>query len=451
MAKEISRRTLLKTMGGAALTLPFLELTSGRAYAQAGAPQRLVVFQHPMGMVMDAWRPQGGERDFVLHDILAPLEPYRDRLNIIDGVSNKVAPLNELSDGHNSAARTLLTCMPFHESMTPDGQLLPGPQQRDVGFPGGPSVDQVVANDISTGRRFKSVDFMIGGTEIGQYQIFSAGRNDPVLGTADPRVLFDRLFADVVGEDTTPIAMIRKKRGSVLDAVKRSYEGLSSRMGREDRLRLEAHTTKLRELEQRIYSGGSMCSAPVVALQPNYNPNDSNFDDVSAEILIEEAVMALSCDLTRVVTLQFTQGEGPRFPWLGVDIPGQWSNWHTMIHEARNIGGRPAMVAAMTWYTSMFARLLERMSTVSDGNGTLLENSLVLWISDFGEGDAHNTENLPIVLAGGLGGRLQTGRYLRFQDRTTGDLFTSILNLFGNPAAKFGWESLCRGPLPGIA
>ncbi len=438
-------------MGGAALTLPFLEYTSGRAYAQAGPPQRLVVFQHPMGMVMDAWRPQGGERDFILHDILAPLEPYRDQLNIIEGLSNRVAPLNQLSDGHNSAARSLLTCMPFHESLSADGRLLPASQQSDNGLAAGPSIEQVIANDISVGRRFKTVDFMIGGTEIGQFQIFSAGRNDPVIGTADPRVLFDRLFSEVVGDDTTPIAMIRKKRASVLDVVRKSYEGLSSRMGREDRIRLEAHTTKVRELEQRIFSGGQMCSAPVVALQPGYNPNDSNYDDVSAEILIEEAVMALSCDLTRVVTLQFTNGEGPRFPWLGVNIPGQWSNWHTMIHEARNIGGRDAMVAAMTWYTRMFARLLERMATVTDGSASLLENSLVLWVSDFGEGDAHNTENLPIVLAGGLGGRLQTGRYLKFPGRSTGDLYTSLLNLFGNPATCFGWGDMCRGPLPGIA
>ncbi|MEQ9502242.1 MAG: DUF1552 domain-containing protein [Deltaproteobacteria bacterium] len=451
MAKGIDRRTLLKSFGTAALALPFLELTRGEAYAQAGAPQRLVVFQHPMGMIMDAWRPTGGERDFVLHDILAPLEPFRDQLNIIDGVSNVVAPLNALSDGHNSAARTLMTCMPYHENLTADGSLLPQSQQRDDGLAGGPSIEQVIANDISASRRFKTIDFMIGGREIGQAQIFSAGRNDPVIGTADPRELFDRLFAEVAGNNETPIAKIRNKRGSVLDVVRQSYEGLSSRMGRADRLRLEAHTDKVRELEQRIYSGGRACSPPTVSLPGNYNPEASDFDDVSADILIEEAVMSLSCDLTRVVTLQFTNTEGPRFPWLGVDIPGRWSNWHTMIHEARNIGGRDAMVAAMTWYTQMFASLLQRMATTTDGNASLLENSLVLWISDFGEGDAHNTMDLPIILAGGLGGRLQTGRYLKFPGRTTGDLFTSILNLFGNPATCFGWNERCTGPLPGIA
>lgn len=450
MTKGINRRTLLKTMGGAAAALPFLEYTSGKAYAQAGAPQRLVVFMHPMGMIMDAWRPQGGERDFALSEILAPLEPLRDKINILEGISNETAGLNALSDGHNSAARTLMTAMPYHENLTPDGSLLPQSQQVDNGFPGGPSFEQVVAERISSGRRFKTIDFLIGGTELGAGSIFAANRNDPVRGTADPRTLFDRLFADVIADTDTPIARIRQKRGSVLDVVRQSYEGLSGRLGNADRRRLEAHTDKLRELEKRIYSGAQMCSAPVLALPQGYDPNSYRYDDTSAAILIEEAVMALSCDLSRVATLQFTNSEGPTFPWLGIDVPGSWANWHTMIHEARHNGGRSAMIRAMTWYTEMFALLVRRLSEVNDGTGSLLDNTLVLWVSDFGEGDGHNTRDLPIVMAGGLGGRMQTGRYLKFPGRTTGDLYTSILNAFGDERSCFGWGDLCRGPLPGL-
>lgn len=447
----LTRRALLQSLGGAAVALPFLEATRGEAYAQNGPPLRMVVFMHPMGMIMDNWRPSGGETNFTLNTILQPLEPHRSQINIINGLSNDVAPVNALSDGHNSAARTLLTCMPFHENIAADGSVKPDTSQVGNGFPGGPSVEQVVAEKISAGRRFKTVDLMIGGLEVGPGQIFAAGRNDPVRGIADPRIAFDRLFAEVAGPPDTPEARIRGKRTAILEKVKTSYRDVGRRLGAEDRARLESHAAKVEELAARLNSNNAVaCTPPNVSLPPGYDPESHLFDDVSAPILIEEAVMSLACDLTRVVTLQFTNDEGPTFPWLGIDVPGQWANWHTMIHEARNIGGGPAMTAAMTWYTEMFALLVRRLSEVQDGNGSLLDNTLVLWVSDFGDGDGHGTWDLPVVLAGNLGGRMQTGRSLTFGGRRTGDLYTAILNAFDIEASCFGLADLCSGPLAGI-
>lgn len=157
-------------------------------------------------------------------------------------------------------------------------------------------------------------------------------------------------------------------------------------------------------------------------------------------------MLALSCDLTRVVTIQYTNYHGPTFDWLGLGLTG---NWHERVHM--HGGNNPdGMARAFQWYSQEVAFLLAQLDSVSEGTGTLLDHTLVLWLSEFGDGGAHDTRNLPVLLAGGLGGRLKTGRHLAFANRSHNDLHTTILNLFGGTDTTFGHPGaeFNKGPLP---
>jgi hypothetical protein len=204
----------------------------------------------------------------------------------------------------------------------------------------------------------------------------------------------------------------------------------------------------VRALEGRLASGAiAGCAPHAQQLPAGYDFRSNANDYVSAPAQIDNLVLALACDLTRVGTLQFTDYHAPTFPWLDIDVPGAWSNWHDMVHSGQSDpASRATMVAAQQWYAAQFAYLLERMDAVVEADGnTLLDNSLVLWISEFGNGGAHDTRNLPVVLAGGLGGRVRTGRHLDMSGRTTGDLFTTLLQLYGYDDASFGLQRRANG------
>lgn len=474
--RGLSRRNVLRGASGIAVGLPFLELFSSEAKARPGGegPQRMISFFHPQGMIMDAWVPTGTGSNYQLSEILQPLStlnpatgnPLSEDIVVVSGLDNVIMPLNADSYGHPSAPHTLFTCQPLAPNVAPDGTLLPNAQQTPNEdnnlFAAGPSIEQVIAERHGQNTMYRSVDLSIGGRAAAlMAPPFSAGVNDPIEPEDDPMAAFDRLFTDLDVEDPTPLQRIRAARGSVLDTVGESFNQLQSRVGAADRVRLEAHLDKIRELELQVGGGTPLgaCGTPSVGGVPGYDTDswtDVGLDQVAPQ-MIDMAVMALACDLTRVSTLQFTIGHDPRFDWLGMGIPGQWDVWHSMIHEARyTTSGRPLMIAAMQWYTEMFVYLLQQLASIPEGDGTMLDNTVVLWLSEFGDGDGHGSQNLPAVLAGNACGRIQTGQHLDHTDRSIGDLCTTILQAFGDDDASFGFEHeayhgpTVTGPLEGI-
>lgn len=471
---NLSRRKFLRGAGSLAVSLPLLEANMGRAWAQGQGPRRFLVFMTPQGMVMDAWRPTGTESNWQLSQILQPLAPFKSKVNVVSRLDNAVSYLNVRSDGHNSAARTLLTCEPFVENVDSRGNIRPQGQQVSNGFANGPSIDQVIARRIAGNTPLNTLDLAIGGREVWSGQILQAGPNDPVALNDDPRDVFNRLFSDLpapgAGNQPPPppppittADRIRARRGSVLDTVRGSFGRIQARLGATDRARLEAHAEKIRELETRFTDTpvvmeepppppSQSCEQPVLPTFPaRYNPASSVNDDITARVMIDEMVMAFTCDLSRVGTLQFTRFHAPTFPWLNVDVPGPFTEWHGMIHEGRSRPGpRATMVRVMTWYAEVFAYLLEQMDSIQEGNRTMLDNSLVLWVSDFGEGAFHGTVDLPFVTAGSLGGAVHTNRFISGLGRSHNDLYTAILNAFGFSDQSFGWAEFSNGPLPGL-
>jgi len=455
MTMRLTRRSLL-SRGGAMVALPFLsQFAARRAHAARPIrPKRLVVVHSHQGMVLNQWMPTGSGTSFTLSPILQPLSPFQDQLVVISGLDNAIPSFNSSGNGHQNADSSVLTCQPFQT------------QGAATLVPNGPSVEHVLAQRISHTRPFLRLDFGIGqGNWDGQEPsaVMWAGAGDPVTCTTDPARMLTAVFGTGGGSEDA-LARLRARRGSVLDLVKQNFSHLRRQLDADDRARLDAHSDKIRELEQRVLAAPNTCARPVLSPPGGY---DHVFDDdVSAPLQIELLVQALACGQTNVATLSFMSGHDPTFPWLNVNggpvVPtGRYDNWHAMIHEGRE---EPGLVTGFTWYASQVAALLQRMAVVLDQDGdNLLESSLVLWTTEFGNGAGHNTYKLPIVLAGHLGQGIPMGRHLDFMvgttednwtssDNTTNQLFVSLLRAFGGTDTNFGHThvSLPDGPLPGL-
>jgi hypothetical protein len=243
-----------------------------------------------------------------------------------------------------------------------------------------------------------------------------------------------------------PVTGVAKSRTPILDAVKGQARKLQdTALGSEDKQRFGAYLARIEELEKSIAAASGGGPPPATCqMIPQPGAAASSNDTYAAQI--KNAVMALSCDYARVVTIGV--GADPDWTYLKTDFKGK--DWHAKVHEH----GTPDLVEQMAtgfqWYGTLFASLLQQLDAVKEGSGTLLDNTLCLWIAEFGDGGNHSCAELPIVLAGGLGGKLKTGRYFNFKGRAHNDVYTTILNLFGGTDTKFGFDGpgFNKGPLP---
>ncbi len=439
---KLTRRNVLRGSAGIAVALPFLEsLPSARA-ADSEAPLRYLGFMHPQGTLVGEWTPTETGSDYTLPAILSPLESVRDSVVVVSGVDNPAAGLHVASNGHVSSGRSIFTAAG------------PSPISDFAPFADGPSIDQVIAERIAAPTPYRSLQFGIGGSDVGEYQALYAGPGDPVPLDHDPASIFDLLFTDFqVGEPPTPSAAqrLRARRQSVLDAVRDNFTSLQNRVSASDRIRLEAHADKIRQLEQQVGGTGDAtlsCEIPQLEIPAGYDSRNDSQDDISSRLLTDLMVMAIACDLTRVGTLQYTNYHGPRYEWLGQAIPGPYDQWHAMVHDIPNANDLTAARAVFTWYMEELAYLVDQLSQLADAGGTtLLDNMIVYSVSELGDGASHATNRLPVVLAGGACGQLETGRHVRADGGRIGELYVSFLNMFGAPDTSFGEPGLCSGPL----
>lgn len=437
-----TRRNFLRGAGGIAVALPFLEsMQQARA---AGEPTlRYLQFMHVEGTLNDEWSPSGPNNAMVLSSILSPLESRKSDIVVVSQVANEAgAAYGE--NGHVSNGHSIFTSAhnTFNNAM-----------------PDGPSIDQEIANRMAAPTPYRSLQFAIGGGNLGEYQAIYAGAADPVPSDTEPTAIFNQLFSDLEVDPMLPattIARLHARRQSVLDTVIGSLDGLSPKVSAADRMTLENHADKIRALEMQLGNegqAGAGCTTPMLNLPGDYDTNpygsawDANRDDVSSRVLIDLMVMALACDLTRVGTLQYTNYDGPTFPWLGVGVPGAYTGWHAMVHDIPNMGDVSVPRAVYTWYMGELAYLIDQLAAMPDQDGTLLDNMLLYSTAEMGSGATHSPYDLPIVLAGRVGGALQTGRHSPQPGRTTGDLYSTFIGLLGLGDASFGAPEFTSGPL----
>jgi hypothetical protein len=438
---HLRRRAFLKSVGAGAIALPFLNTLAAPARAQATAAKpRLVVFFSPNGTIPSEWIPDGGETDFSLRRILKPLERHRARLLILQGLDMlSTGP----GDGHQQGMGGMLTGTDLLPGSTMGGcDTCPA-----VSWAGGLSIDQLIANRISADRPFKSLELgaLTGGNDVWTRMIYKAA-GQPMPPDDDPYRVFTRVFGSV---NTTQNAA-RDRRlflgKSVLDAVQTEFGQLGAQLGSADRQQLESHLESVRAIEKRLYAAdtGAICAVPSLGSMLDARATQNYPSLVKLQMDIASA--ALACDLTRVVSLQWSASVGQvPAPWLGIS-----ERHHDLSHEGdSNTDAVDKLVKINAWYAEQFAYLLDKLAAVKEGDGSMLDNTLVLWCNELGKGNSHTRNDAPFVLAGNVNGYFRTGRYLQI-DRKHNALFVSLANAFGIDTNTFGDPARGSGPLPNL-
>jgi hypothetical protein len=453
---RLNRRAVLRGAGSIAIALPWLECMETKPVAAAGGAttaQRFVTVYQPGGTVLNKWTPTGSETDFTLGPILSPLNPVKDKLMLISGLDMKSA----VGEQHQAGIIAWLT----------------GTSQGVAGrYAQGPSVDQVIATRISRGQKpIGSLQLAVRwGTgkahgllsPISSVNFEDGGSFDPIAPRLDPQEIWSDLFGSLdPGEPNAEAERIARKR-SILDYVDKRYTALSQRMSGRDRIKLEEHLDKIREMEQALMiptgGGNASCSPPELIDTSDYNPktglnadNDGQVKDQSTDaaiprvgkLMTDMMVMALACDLTAVASFQWSDTEAKHtFPWLNLS-----EHHHFYQHDGGFRAAECEQIA--TWYSQQHLYLIEALAGVTMGDHTLLDETVVFFGSELQDPPVHAKNNMPFMLAGN-GGGLRTGRWLRYNNgRSHNDLLVSILNLFGDTRTTFGNPEFSSGPLSG--
>lgn len=456
-SKPLSRRTVLRG-AGVALALPFLDAMRPRtASAQNAVPKRFVVFFSSNGTIKDQWQPTGTETAFTLSPILAPLEAHKSDLLIMRGLNNEASYLYD-PNAHDTSMATMLT----------GDKLLVGPSGTGRaghvldGTCAGPSIDQEIARVIGGETKLPSLELGVQSTTtilepmpLRMCYRGTPGNAKSVPPEDDPGRVFERLFMDA-GSSDAAIEALKQQRRSVLDFVLGDFERLRAKVGAEDRQKLERHANTVREFELSLdnIKGTLDCEVPSTAPTVSRDPVDCVMDGRPGKCFgdftelgkaqMNLLTLALACDLTRVVTLQWSTAESTVFfRWLNVK-----GEHHLMSHDAR--GNREDLIKINTWYAERFNELLTSLKAETDADGPILDSSVVLWANELSDGDIHNRRDLGWIIAGKGNGAIRTGRSVQY-DRSvlTNHLFASLMTMFGSPTTRFGAQQF-SGTLSGL-
>jgi len=431
--KHLSRRTFLRGTG-AVIALPFLD---AMAPAQtpvrrtAAAPKtRFAGFYVPHGATMDKWTPATQGTGFEFTEILKPLEPFRGHVNIVSGLAHPYvagAGGADVSAGanHTRAAAVFLT------GAAPER----GPQAHL-----GVSIDQVAAKHIGQDTPLPSLELSIEEAVLACEATFScAYRNsiswksptDPLPMQNNPRLVFEKLFGD--GSSSAERRARRSESQSLLDSVGSQVVSLQHDLAPADRRRLTQYLDDVREVERRIQRAEASVRDDLELPElPTGVP--STFQE-HLKLLMDLQVIAFQAEITRVSTLMFARELSTAvFPETTIRDP-----FHNLSHHSNDRGNMDRFAQLNAYHLTKFAYFLEKLKSIPDGDGTLLDHSLVLYGSSLSDGNQHNFSPLPIVLAGGASGQLQGGRHLQFpKDTRMSNLLAALLNKLDVPTETFG-------------
>lgn len=443
---NLNRRSVIKGAGSIAIALPWLEAMTPAYGATSSPAKRFVTVYSPGGTVYDKWRCNGTQTNYTLSPILAPLEPVKNKLVVLDGLEMKSA----IGEQHQAGIIAFLTGTAQAANFN--------------NFAAGPSIDQVIANRIGANSKKKSLQIAVRWATGFSYGKLDArncanfednARFSPIPPRLDPVAIWRDLFGSINADSEATASIARTK--SILDFVDGRYTGLAKQLGADDKARLEQHLSKIREIENSLSNSGlpaSSCAVPTLIDTSDYNPTESirsfsngGSTDVAipkvGKLMMDMLVMALGCGITNVASLQWTDTEAKHtFPWLNLR-----ENHHYYQHD----GGFRALECEQicTWYSQQHAYLLGQMDKVDMGGHSLLDESVVYFGSEIGDPPSHSKKNMPFLLAG-LGGGLRGGRLLKYPNQSHNDLLVSILNLFGDPRTRFGDQRFSTGALTGL-
>ena len=412
--KALPRRTILRGLG-ATIALPFLDAMApaltATARSAANPVPRLGFFYVPNGMFLPNFHPKGpGGKNFELSPTLTPLEPFRDQLVVLSGLSNRgVVSPNEGGGVHTRAHGGWLSgVLP---KRTEGADLLAGK-----------TIDQYAADKLGAETSLRSLElttdtnFRVGNCENGYSCAYVNSTSwltstTPLPHERDPRVVFQRMFGDG-GSIEARLAQMKTDQ-SILDSVTDSIGRLEKRLGLRDRTTVEEFLDTVRGIEQRIQrTEQNAALAPLPDLDQPAGVPDEYEDHVT--LLHDLLVLAYQADVTRVSCMQMSRElSGRSYPEIGVP-----EGHHTVSHHQLDPHNMEQYTKINTYHMTLFARLLEKLRATPDGDGTLLDHSIMLWGAAMGDGDHHTPYDLPITLVGGGCGTLEGNRHLKYEMHT---------------------------------
>ena len=412
--KALPRRTVLRGMGSL-VALPLLgamvPALTATGRTAASPISRLGFFYAPNGMFLPNFHPTGnGGRDYKITRILGPLKDYREQMIVVSGVSNNglVSP-NEGGGVHTRAHGGWLS-----------GVLPKRTEGADI--EAGKTVDQFAADVLGKDTSLRSLElttesnFTVGNCENGYsctYQNSTSWRSPttPLYHERDPRVVFQRLFGDG-GSVEARLAQMQTDR-SILDSVTDSINQLERKLGPSDRVMMEEYLDAVREIERRIQrTVQNNASGPLPTAQQPAGLPDTYEEHV--DTLFEMLVLAYQADITRVSCFQMARElSGRTYPHIGVP-----EGHHTVSHHQLNPHNIEQYTKINIHQVSLFSKLIERMHNTPDGDGSLLDHSIMMYGTGMGDGDHHTPYNLPVILVGGGSGKMKGGRHIKYAMHT---------------------------------
>lgn len=444
--KKWTRRAVIRGLGvgAASALLPVFE-----ADAQNPLPKRVCIMTTPNGIAPEV-EPSGSLADWTFGPAARTLDEVRPDVTFVRGIDLKTFTTNRIPNDHPPVIHQLLTAA---DSIDPrDGS---NPAVSGTWLASGQSIDQFLADrlmaDPATQTRYRSI---VAGADCHQFawqQVYRRAQ-EPIFPENDAGNLHRRIFEGVTasGQPNTELAAETLRRQSVVDSVRQELNAVLARVGSADRQKIEAHITAIREIEQRLEfenqsSAGAACAIPT--LQDTLGTEDDQHR-LRGTNMMDVIANAFACDQTRVATLQWGNGaSGIRFSSLGIE-----EGHHDLTHENYTANaGKRAQIAG--WYAERFKYFIQKLKSIPEGDGSVLDNTVIVWTSEHNGREQHGRTNIPFFLAGKLGGGFKTGQFLDFRTNSLAhnDVYVSLAQGLGlSDVTTFGNAALVRGPVPGL-
>ncbi len=485
--KNSGRRAFLRGAGGVALGLPLLEYTHGTTWAAPdGFAKRVVVVLNHGGEAMcvfkdgqrggeqwgtvipniDHWLPKSGSRFGEAHEVFEGT-PIYDKMIVARGIDNRVCTQGRYGGDHTLSNCSVLTARSTkcESGGSPaDGKC---PSEESDEHATGPSIDWVLAQRLNAkfGGASKPFNLSIPGHYYGSGFYWGDGGEQRTEGEYNPRAAFDRIFAGVTSTETGPTpeeVRANAIKGSQLNGLMDAYRRFSSRLGQYDQQIVDAHLDHLSDLEREI----QQIEVSAGCVVPNAPKNYSDYwaanaePDVIGPLHAKLIVAAMRCGLTHVADLEITDFLTPWAP-SGLQLESGYDIGHSLGHWVSDLKGDPSMIARWelevkenrAWRMGLVKIIAEGLDAVPEGDGTMLDNSVVFYTNEFSCGGIHSSTDGPYMFIGGAGGYFNTGRYVELNENRKRDpnsresggnsysnnnVFVSLLNAIGETDTSFG-------------
>ena len=430
--KSLPRRTFLQGVG-VTLALPFLDSMTPALTAVTKPPVRLGFVYVPNGIIADKWTPKTEGANFEFMSTMKPLEAFREHVLVLSGLAQVQG--RALGDGAGDHARAGATWLTGVHPKKTEG----------INIQAGISADQIAAKELGKQTILGSLELgvesnqLAGGCDSGYSCAYTntfswRGANTPLPVEIHPRAVFERLFGD--GESTDPkarLAQLHKQR-SILDYVNGSIKRLGTTLGKDDQRKLTEYTEAIRDIERRIQKAEQQNATVKMPLMARPTSIPEEFED-HVKMIMDLEVLAFQTDMTRVVSLMMAR-EGSNRPYRSIGVS---DGHHNMTHHQNDPDKIAKTVKINEIHVKMFAYLLERLKATPDAEGTLLDNSMIMYGSSISDGNLHTHHDLPIVVAGGAAGQVKGNRHIIYPKETPlNNLLVTMLEKAGVPGEKFG-------------